>query len=82
MKKSLCFGKDGLVICLSWLIHQNKPIRRKHHSLPKSHKPKNLVLIAEAEKRIRRNSGVISVDTFLHADFEGVEFIPQGDMCI
>ena len=38
------------------------------------HKLENLVLTAEVKKTIRRNSGVINVYTFSHADFEGVEF--------
>ena len=32
------------------------------------------MLIVEAEKTIRRNSGVSSAYTFLHADFEGIGF--------
>ena len=32
------------------------------------------MLISESEKTIRRNSAVSNVYTFLHADFEGVEF--------
>ena len=32
------------------------------------------MLIPEEEKKIRINSGVSNVYTFLHADFEGVKF--------
>ena len=37
-------------------------------------KLENLVLIAEAENTIKTNSSKSNVYTFLHADFEGVEF--------
>ena len=40
----------------------------------KTHNFKTLLLIAEAEKTIRRNSGGSIVYIFSHADFEGVEF--------
>ena len=45
-----------------------------YHNRPKSQKLKSLVLIADAERSIRRNSGVSSGYTFLNADFEGVGF--------
>ena len=64
----------GLGICILRFIHPSKPIRDKYPDFPKTHNIYNLVLIAEAKKRIRRNSGVSNVYTFLHADFEGVEF--------
>ena len=38
------------------------------------HKLDNLVLIAEAEKTIRRYSGKTNMYTFLHPDFVDVEF--------
>ena len=38
------------------------------------HKLDKSILIAEAEKKIQRNSGVSKVCTFLNADFEGAEF--------
>ena len=38
------------------------------------HKLDNSLLIPEEEKKIQRNSGVSNVCTFLHKDFEGVEF--------
>ena len=38
------------------------------------HKIENLVLIAEDENKIGRNSGVSNVYTFSHAEFESVEF--------
>ena len=38
------------------------------------HKLENLMLISEAKKMIRKNSGVSNVYMFLHADFGGVEF--------
>ena len=41
---------------------------------PKTHNLDNLVLIDKNKNKIRRNSGVINIYTFLHADFEGVEF--------
>ena len=40
----------------------------------KYHKIENLVLIAESEKTIRRNSAVSNVYTFSHAVFERVGF--------
>ena len=40
------------------------------------------MLIAESENTHRRNSGVSNVYTFLHATFEGVEFMPKSDMFI
>ena len=74
MKKSPCFGKGGLASCIARSIHPSKPIREKYYNRLKSHKIENLVLIADAEKTIQRNSGVSNVYTFSHADFEGVEF--------
>ena len=73
-RKSICFGKGGLSICISRFVQQNKPTREKYTNHPKKHKLKNLVLIAELENMIRRNRGVSNFYTFLHADFEGVEF--------
>ena len=55
-------------------IHPSTPIREKYPNSPKTHKLENLVLIAEDEKKIRRNSGVSNVYTFYHADLEGVGF--------
>ena len=60
--------------CISPFIHPSKPIREKYQNRPKTHKLKNLVLIAEEEKATQRNSGVSNVYTFSHADFKGVEF--------
>ena len=40
----------------------------------KSHKIYKLVLMAEAEKTIRINSGVSNVYMLSHAYFEGVDF--------
>ena len=60
--------------CISQFIHPSKPIREKYPNFLKMHKIENLVLTAEAEKTIRRNSGVSNVYTFSHADFEGVEY--------
>ena len=74
MKKSLYFGKRSLGICISRFIHQSKMIRDKYPNCPKSHKIDKLVLIAEAKYKIRRNSGVSNIYTFLHAYFGGVEF--------
>ena len=51
-----------------------KPIRENYPNRPKTHKLKNLALIAQAKKTIRINNGVSSVYTFLHAYFEGVDF--------
>ena len=58
MEKLLYSGKGGLASYILWFIHPSKPIRDKYLNRPKSHNLKNLVLIAEAEKRIRINSGV------------------------
>ena len=41
---------------------------------PSSYKFNNLVLISEDENTIRKNIIVGNVYTFLHADFESVEF--------
>ena len=82
MPKTLCFGKGGLASCISQFIHPIKPMREKYPNRPKTHKLTNLVLIAEDEKKIQRNIGVSNVYTFSYADFEGVEFTPQGDMFI
>ena len=60
--------------CISQFIHPSKPIREKYPNCLKMHKIENLVLTAEAEKTIRRNSGVSNVYTFSHDDFEGVDF--------
>ena len=46
----------------------------KYPNRPKMHKLEKLALVAEAENIIGRNSGVINVYTFLHADLEGVDF--------
>ena len=69
MPKSICFRKGGLVICISWLIHPSKLIREKYTEHPKTHNLENLVLVVEAENRIRINISVSNVYTFLHADF-------------
>ena len=74
MPKPLCFGKEGLTICISWFIFPSKPIREKYPNRPNIDKLKNLVLIAQDEKKICRNSSVSNVHTFSHAYFEGVEF--------
>ena len=74
MPEPICFGKGGLLRCISWSIHRSKPTREKYPNRPKTHNLENLVLIAEDEKKTRRNSGVSNVYTFLHADFEGVGF--------
>ena len=74
MPKTLCFGKWGLASCISQLIHPSKPIRENYLNRPNTHKLEKLVLIAEDEKKIRRNSGVSNVYMFSHADFDGVEF--------
>ena len=49
-------------------------IRANYQNRPKMQKIENLVLIADAKKKILRNSGVSNVYTFSYADFEGVEF--------
>ena len=74
IKKYLCFGKGGLVNCISRFICPIKPIRNNDPNRPNYHKPENLVLIAEAENMIRINNGVINVYMFWHEYFEGVEF--------
>ena len=74
MSKTLCFGEGGIEIFISCFIRPSKLIREKYPNLPKTRKLENLVLIAEDEKKIRRNSGVSHVCTFSHADLEGVEF--------
>ena len=81
-QRHISFGEEGLASYISWFIQPGKPIRDKYSNRPKTHKLENLVLIAEDAKKIRRNSGVSNVYTFLHADFEGVEFTTQGDMFI
>ena len=73
MKKSLFFGNGSLTSCILRFICPSKPIGKKYLNRPKYHKLENLVLIAESENIIRINSGVSSVCTFLHADFEGDE---------
>ena len=55
-------------------IHPSKPIRDNYPNHLKSHNINNLVLIAESGKTIRITSGVSNTYTFLHADFEGVDF--------
>ena len=60
--------------CILRFIPQSKPRREKYPNSPKTHKLENLVLIAEDEKKIRRNNGVSNVYTFYHADLEGVGF--------
>ena len=74
MSKLLCFGKGGLESRISLFIHLSQPIKKKYQNRPKAHKIDNLLLIAEAKKKIRVNIGVINVYMFLHSDFEGVEF--------
>ena len=73
MTKILFGGKGGLVSCISPLVYPSKLIRGNHPNRPKMHKLEKLGLIAEY-KKIRRNSGVINVYTFVRLDFEGVEF--------
>ena len=73
MPKTLCFRKGDLASCISQFIHPSKLIREKYPSSLKSHKFKNLVLIAEAKNTICKNTGVINVYTFSLVDFEGVE---------
>ena len=60
--------------CISRFIHPSALIRKKYPNRAKTHKLANLVLTGEAEKMIRRNSGVSNMYTFSHADFKGVEF--------
>ena len=60
--------------CISRFIHPGKPIREKYQKSPKTHNIVNLVLIAEDEKKTRRNIGVSNVYTFSHAYFDGVGF--------
>ena len=60
--------------CISRFIRPRKLIRQKCKNRPKYHRFKNLVLIAEEEKIIQKNSSVINVYTFSHADFKGVQF--------
>ena len=55
-------------------IHPRKMIRENDPNRLKFHKFKNLVLTAEAEKMIWKNSGVSNVYRRLHAEFEGIEF--------
>ena len=81
MKKLPCFGKGGLVRFISRFVLPSKPIREKYPKSPKSHKLDNLVMIAEAENTIWRNSSVINVYTFWHAGFEDVEFY-SGRRCM
>ena len=50
---------------LKWKGEVSKP--------PKTHILKNLVLIAESKKIIWRNSGVSTIYTFLHVDFDSVD---------
>ena len=76
MKILLCFGKGGLTSFISRFVCPILPIREKYLNHPKSPNLNKLVLIAEAKKTIRRNSGVSNVFMFLHAYFEGVEFYP------
>ena len=61
MPKTLCFGNMSLAIYILRFIKPSKPIREKYPNHLKTHKLENLVLLAEDEKRIRRNSGVINV---------------------
>ena len=51
---------------------ENYPNRTNTHNL------KNLALIAEAKKTIRRNIGISNVYMFLYADFDGVEFYVEN----
>ena len=74
MPKTFCFGKGGLATCISRFSCPSKPIRDKYQSRTKTHTLENLVLIADDEKKIQRNSGVSNVYTFSYADFEDVEF--------
>ena len=72
--KTLYFGKGGIAICILWFINRSKPLRENYPNRPKTHKLENLMLLAEDENKIRRNSGVSNVYTFSHANLEGVEF--------
>ena len=74
MSKTLLGGKWGLMSCISWFNRPIKPIRGKYIILTKTHRVENLVLIAEDEKKIQRNSGESIVYTISYADFEGVDF--------
>ena len=60
--------------CISRLVHPSKLIRENHPNRPKTQKLEKLALIAEYKNKIRRNSGVINVYTFLRVYFEGVAF--------
>ena len=74
MKSSPCFGKSGIIRFIPRFVHPSEPIRENYTNRPKSHNIENLLLIVEAEKTIQINSSVSNVYTFLHADFEGVDF--------
>ena len=74
MKSHFVLGRVVLRNCISWYIHQIKPIREKFTNHLKPHNLQNLVLITEAEKPIWIYSGVSSVYTFSHAYFEGICF--------
>ena len=82
MPKILCFGKGSLVICISQLILPSKPIRLKYYNHPKKHKIENLVLIAEEEDKIRRNSGVSNVTCFCVLILKVSSFTPQSNIFI
>ena len=69
MSKTLCFGKGGLVSCVSRLMNQNEPIRDKYTNQIKIHEVKNLLLIAKDKNKRRRNISVSNVCMFLHEDF-------------
>ena len=81
MKNHFVFG-GGLASCISEFIHPIKLIMEKYSNRVKTNKLNKLVFIAEAKKKIQRNSGVSNVYTFSHAYFEGVKFTPQAAMCI
>ena len=72
--KTLFFCKGCLARCVSCFIRLSKLIRYKYPNRPKTHTLENLVLIAEDENKIRKNSGVSNVYMFLHANFKGAGF--------
>ena len=74
MPKTFLFGKGDYASCVLQFIHLRKPIREKYPNRLKYYNFENLVLIAEAKNTTRKNSDVSYIYTFLHADFEGVEF--------
>ena len=82
MKKTNFLWKGGLASCISGFIRPSKPIRGEYMNSQKTHKIKNLVLVAEAKNMIRINSGVIHVYTFFMPISKVFSFTPQGNMFI